>query len=154
MTRYLLYFLTGVAIATVILFFRGYVAVPHNVYSDVALGAGMVLFGVASWVMLFRIRIGSALALLCALAAVPWLVRIGLRVWSPEAETSLTQVVRSIHLVVLVLVLLSGVVSARYTFSRGSWRAGTAAPGFVLKILLAAIPLAVAVTWVVLMQQV
>jgi hypothetical protein len=154
MTRYLLYFLTGVAIATVILFFRGYVAVPHNVYSDVALIAGMALFGLASWATLFRIKIGSVLTLLCVLAVIPWLVRIGLRVWSPEAEISIKQIVQIIHLVLSVLVLFSGIVSARDIFRRGSWQVGTGTPGFVLKLILAAIPLTVMVAWLLVTRQI
>jgi len=152
MTRYLLYFLTGVAIASIILFFRGYVAVPHNVYADVALLAGMVLFGFASWVTLFRIKIGSVLALLCTLAAVPWLVRIGLRVWLPD--TNVTQLVLILHAALSALTLGSLIISARYTFSHGSWKAGTASPGFILKVILAAIPIGVVVAWIAVMQQV
>lgn len=152
MTRYLLYFLTGVATATVILFFRGYVLVPQNVYSDVALRAGMVLFGLASWLTLFRIKPGALLALLCSLALVPWLVRIGLRIW--EAGSDAPQVVQIIHVAVSALALFSLIVSARYTFSRGSWRSGTAAPGFILKLLLMVIPVAVAVSWLLVMNKV
>ncbi|WP_347159911.1 hypothetical protein [Pontibacter chitinilyticus] len=154
MTRYLLYFLTGVAIATVILFFRGYAAAPHNAYSDVALVAGMTLFGLASWVTLFRIKVGSIVALLCVLAVVPWLARIGLRVWSPEVDIAFTTVLRLIHLALALLVLSSGIVSARYTFSHGSWRSGTAAPGFILKLILAFIPLALVAGWLLVMGQV
>ncbi|ARS37061.1 hypothetical protein [Pontibacter actiniarum] len=152
MTRYLLYFLTGVATATVILFFRGYVLVPQNVYSDVALRAGMVLFGLASWLTLFRIKPGALLALLCSLALVPWLARIGLRIW--EAGSDAPQVVQIIHVAVSALALFSLIVSARYTFSRGSWRSGTAAPGFILKLLLMVIPVAVAVSWLLVMNKV
>lgn len=152
MTRYLLYFLTGVATATVILFFRGYVQVPQNVYSDVALLAGMVLFGLASWVTLFRIKIGAVLALLCSLAMVPWLIRIGLRVWGAGATAP--QVVQFIHIGMSVLVLCSLVISARYTFSRGSWSSGTAAPATVLKLFLMIIPLAVVAGWLLVMDDV
>ncbi|MCX2740543.1 hypothetical protein [Pontibacter anaerobius] len=152
MTRYLLYFLTGVATATVILFFRGYVSVPHNVYSDVALMAGMALFGLASWVTLFRIKLGALLALLCSLAMVPWLVRVGLRVW--DASINAPQVLQIVHAAMAVLAFFSLVVSARYMFSRGSWGAGTAAPGFVLKLLLALIPLAVVTGWLLVMDKV
>ncbi|MDX5436947.1 MAG: hypothetical protein LPK03_07120 [Pontibacter sp.] len=152
MTRYLLFFLTGVAAATVILFFRGYASVPHNVYADVALRAGMVLFGLSSWLTLFRIKPGTLLALLCSLAMVPWLVRVGLRVW--DASVAVPQFMQLIHLAVSVLVFSSLVVSARYTLSRGSWRAGTAAPGPVLKVLLAFIPVAVLVGWLLVMNKV
>ncbi|WP_276498367.1 hypothetical protein [Pontibacter litorisediminis] len=152
MTRYLLYFLTGVAMATVILFFRGYVSVPHNVYSDVALLAGMALFSAASWVTLFRIKIGTLLALLCSLAMVPWLVRVGLRVW--DAGTSAPQVLQVVHAVLALLVFCSLVVSVRYTFSRGSWGAGTAAPHVALKLLLALLPLAVLASWLLVKDSV
>ncbi|MBF9253114.1 hypothetical protein I2I11_07405 [Pontibacter sp. 172403-2] len=152
MTRYLLYFLTGVAIASVILFFRGYVAVPHTVYSDVALRAGMLLFGMASWLTLFRIKAGSLLALLCLLAVVPWLVRIGLRVWSPGADV--LQAVLILHAALSVLALASLTVSARYTLGRSSWKAGTASPGLMMKVILAAIPVAVVAAWIAVMQQV
>jgi hypothetical protein len=152
MTRYLLYFLTGVAMATVILFFRGYVSVPHNVYSDVALLSGMVLFSMASWVTLFRIKVGTLLALLCSLAMVPWLVRVGLRVW--DASVNAPQVLQVVHAVLAVLAFLSLVVSARYTFSKGSWNSGTAAPAVLLKLLLALIPLAVLTGWLLVKDQV
>ncbi|WP_073851419.1 hypothetical protein [Pontibacter flavimaris] len=152
MTRYLLYFLTGVAMATVILFFRGYVSVPHNVYSDVALLSGMVLFSMASWVTLFRIKVGTLLALLCSLAMVPWLVRVGLRVW--DASVNAPQVLQVVHAVLAVLAFLSLVVSARYTFSKGSWNSGTAAPAVVLKLLLALIPLAVLTGWLLVKDEV
>ncbi|WP_266203639.1 hypothetical protein [Pontibacter kalidii] len=152
MTRYLLYFLTGVAMATVILFFRGYVSVPHNVYSDVALLSGMVLFSMASWVTLFRIKMGTLLALLCSLAMVPWLVRVGLRVW--DASINAPQVLQIVHAVLAVLAFLTLAVSARYTFSKGSWNSGTAAPAVVLKLLLALIPLAVLTGWLLVKDQV
>ncbi|GHA64448.1 hypothetical protein [Pontibacter akesuensis] len=152
MTRYLLYFLTGVATATVILFFRGYVHVPQNVYSDAALLAGMVLFGLASWVTLFRIKLGAVVALLCSLALVPWLIRIGLRVWAAGSEAP--QVVQFIHIGMSVLALFSLIVSARYTFSRGSWRSGTAAPATVVKLFLMIIPLAVVAGWLLVMDDV
>ena len=152
MTRYLLYFLTGVAMATVILFFRGYVSVQHNVYSDTALLAGMTLFGIASWVTLFRIKMGTLLALLCSLAMVPWLVRVGMRVWATGAEVP--QVLQMLHILLAVLVFLSLLVSSRYTFSRGSWAAGTAAPGVVLKLLLAILPLAVLAGWLLVQDEV
>ncbi|CAM3399453.1 hypothetical protein POKO110462_00980 [Pontibacter korlensis] len=152
MTRYLLYFLTGVATATVILFFRGYVQVPHNLYSNVALLAGMALFGLASWITLFRTKTGSLLALLCSLALVPWLVRIGLRIW--DVANNPPQVLQIVHVVLAILALFSLVVSARYTFSRGSWRLGTPTPSFVLKLFLALIPLAVMAGWLLVMNKV
>lgn len=152
MTRYLLFFLTGVATAMVILFFRGYASVPHNVYSDVALRAGMVLFGLASWVTLFLIKPGALLALLCSLAQVPWLVRAGLRVW--DASSNVPQVLQIVHVAVSVLVFFSLVVSVRYVFSRGSWGSGTTAPGILLKLFLMAIPLAVVVAWFLVMDKV
>ncbi|OKL40799.1 hypothetical protein A3841_13190 [Pontibacter flavimaris] len=138
--------------ATVILFFRGYVSVPHNVYSDVALLSGMVLFSMASWVTLFRIKVGTLLALLCSLAMVPWLVRVGLRVW--DASVNAPQVLQVVHAVLAVLAFLSLVVSARYTFSKGSWNSGTAAPAVVLKLLLALIPLAVLTGWLLVKDEV
>jgi len=153
MTRYLLYFLTGVATATVILFFRGYVLVPKNVYADVALLAGMALFGLASWVTLFRIKMGALLALLCSLALVPWLVRLGLRIWATGAEAA-PLVVQIVHISVSVLALFSLIISARYTFSKGSWGSGTTAPAFVLKLFLAVVPLAVLVSWLLVMNKV
>ncbi|TPE45574.1 hypothetical protein [Pontibacter mangrovi] len=151
MTRYLLYFLTGVATATVILFFRGYVSVPHNVYSDVALLAGMVLFSTASWVTLFRIKIGTLLALFCSLAMVPWLVRAGLRVW--DAAADVPQVLQVVHAVMAALVFFTLVVSSRYVFSRGSWGSGTAAPGPVLKVLLTLLPMAVLAGWLLVQNK-
>ena len=152
MTRYLLYFLTGVAMATVILFFRGYVSAQHNVYSDAALLAGMTLFGMASWITLFRIKVGTLLALLCSLTMVPWLVRVGLRIWAVGADVPL--VLQILHVLLAVLVLFSLVVSGRYTFSKGSWNSGTAAPGVVLKLVLAVLPLAVLASWLLVQDQV
>ncbi|GAB3825306.1 hypothetical protein [Pontibacter rugosus] len=152
MTRYLLYFLTGVATATVILFFRGYILVPKNTYADVALLAGMALFGLASWLTLFRIKLGTLLALLCSLALVPWLVRIGLRIWATGSDAP--QVVQIVHISVSVLVLFSLIVSARYTFSRGSWRSGTTGPVLMLKLFLAIMPLAILISWLLVMNRV
>lgn len=125
---------------------------PHNVYSDVALRAGIVLFGLTSWLTLFRIKAGALLALLCSLAIVPWLVRVGLRVW--DASINSPQIVQFVHLGVSVLVFFSLVVSIRYVVSRGSWRSGTTAPGFVLKLILAAIPLTILITWFFVMGKV
>lgn len=125
---------------------------PHNVYSDVALRAGMALFGLASWITLFRIKAGALLALLCSLAMVPWLVRVGLRVW--EASINAPQVLQIIHVVLAVLAFFTILVSARYTFGRGSWGSGTSAPGFVLKLLLALIPLAVVTGWLLVKDKV
>ena len=151
MTRYLLYFLTGVAVATFILFFRGYAGVGHSAYADVALRAAMVLFGVVSWLTLFRMRTGALLALGCLLAMLPW----ALRLWGviPERESDLTYYILLAHAVLSGLLLLSLLVSARYVFSRHSWRIGTATPGLFVKILLTLIPLAVAVAWFAVMPK-
>lgn len=125
---------------------------PHNVYSDVALRAGIVLFGLTSWLTLFRIKAGALLALLCSLAIVPWLVRVGLRVW--DASINAPQIVQFVHLGMSVLVFFSLVVSIRYVVGRGSCRSGTTAPGFVLKLILAAIPLTILITWFFVMGKV
>jgi hypothetical protein len=151
MTRYLLYFLTGLAVATVILFFRGYAAVPHSVYSDAALVGAMVLFGVSSWLTLFKVKPGTLLALLSLLTMLPWAARAWTRIL--ESDAAIAQVILIVHAVLSGLVLISLVISLRYTFSRGSWRSGTTAPGFILKILLALIPLAVVVAWFVVMPK-
>jgi hypothetical protein len=152
MTRYLLYFLTGLAVATVILFFRGYAAVPHTVYSDAALIGAMVLFGIASWLTLFTVKPGALLALLSLLSMLPWAIRAWLRILSSD-DAAFTQVILIVHAVLAGLVLISLIVSLRYTFSRGSWRSGTTAPGLILKILLALIPLAVVAAWFVVMPK-
>jgi len=151
MTRYLLYFLTGFAVATFILFFRGYGSAPHSIYSDAALVAAMALFGVVSWVTLFKMRAGALLALLCLLTILPW----ALRLWGiiSERESDLTPYILAAHAVLSGLVLLALIVSARYTFSRHSWKAGTPAPGLFLKIILTLIPLAVVVVWFVVMPK-
>ena len=145
MTRYLLYFLTGVAVATAILFFRGYVAVPQSVSSNAALVGAMVLFGIASWLTLFKERISAVLALLCLLAMLPWVVRAWGRI--AELEAAFTQVILILHAVLSGLVLISLVTSLRYVFGSGSWWSGTNSPGLFLKILLTLIPLAVAAAW-------
>ncbi|MCJ8163750.1 hypothetical protein MKJ04_02785 [Pontibacter sp. E15-1] len=151
MTRYLLYFLTGVAVATFILFFRGYGGVPHSVYSDAALVGAMALFGVASWLTLYKMRIGATVALLCLLAQVPWVLRL----WQiiPHRDSSLTSYVLLVHGVLSGLVLCALVVSARYVLGRHSWAAGTPTPGFVLKIILTLLPLAVAAAWLYVMPK-
>ncbi|GAA4423609.1 hypothetical protein GCM10023188_02620 [Pontibacter saemangeumensis] len=151
MTRYLLYFLTGFAVATFILFFRGYGGAPHTVYSDAALVGAMTLFGMASWLTLFKVKPGALLALLCLLTMVPWAVRAWQRIL--VSEVSFIQVILIVHAVMSGLVLLSLIVSLRYVFRRGSWGSGTTAPGFLLKIILALIPLAVVVTWFILMPK-
>ncbi|WP_162054052.1 hypothetical protein [Pontibacter pamirensis] len=145
MTRYLLYFLTGFAVATVILFFRGYASVPHSTVSNAALVGAMALFGIASWLTLFKVKIGTLLALLSLLAAIPWVINAWMSITASEA--AFTQIISIVHAVLSVLVLISLIVSLRYTFRRGSWRSGTTAPGIVLKILLTLIPLAVLVAW-------
>jgi hypothetical protein len=151
MTRYLLYFLTGFAAATLILFFRGYAAAPHSVYSDAALVGAMVLFGIASWLTLFKVKMGALLALLSLLTMLPWAVRGWLRVLEPNA--AVLQVILIVLAALSGLMLLSLIVSLRYTFSRGSWRSGTTAPGLFLKIFLALIPLAVVAAWFVVMPK-
>ncbi|RDV14368.1 hypothetical protein DXT99_14685 [Pontibacter diazotrophicus] len=145
MTRYLLYFLTGFAVATVILFFRGYASVPQSAFSNAALVGAMALFGVASWLTLFRVKIGTLLALLSLLAMLPWVVSAWMRI--AELEVTITQILIIVLAVLSGLVLISLIVSLRYTFGRGSWGSGTTAPGIILKILLTLIPLAVLVAW-------
>ncbi|PRY15019.1 hypothetical protein CLV24_103258 [Pontibacter ummariensis] len=147
MTRYLLYFLTGFAVATVILFFRGYASVPQSAYSDAALVAAMVLFSMATWLTLFNVKAGTLLALLSLLTMVPWLFRAWIRI--AELEAALAQVILIVHGVLSGLVLVALVVSLRYAFSRGSWRSGTTAPGLFLKILLTLLPLAVLAAWLI-----
>ncbi|MFD2999824.1 hypothetical protein ACFS7Z_05600 [Pontibacter toksunensis] len=145
MTRYLLYFLTGFAIATVILFFRGYAAVPHSVYSNTALVAAMALFGLASWITFFKERAGALLALLSLLAMLPWVINAWMRI--ADLEANITQIVTIIHAVLSGLVLMSLITSLRYTLGSSSWRAGTRSPGLFLKILFTLVPLAVLITW-------
>ena len=147
MTRYLLYFLTGFAVATIILFFRGYAGVPHSDLSNAALVGAMVLFGIASWLTLFNVKGGTLLALLSMLTMLPWVISAWMRMSGLEA--AIAKVVLVVHAVLSGLVLLSLVTSLRYIFSRHSWRVGTATPGLILKILLSLIPLAVLVAWFV-----
>ncbi|GAB3542227.1 hypothetical protein GCM10027443_42730 [Pontibacter brevis] len=147
MTRYLLYFLTGFAVATVILFFRGYASVPHSTYSNAALVAAMALFGLASWITFFKERAGALLALLGLLAMLPWVVNAWMRI--ADLETSITQIVTIVHAVISGFVLISLIISLRYTFGSGSWQAGTRSPGLFLKILFTLLPLAVLITWLV-----
>lgn len=151
MTRYLLYFLTGFAVAMFILFFRGYGGVGHSTYADVALRGAMALFGVVSWLTLFRMRIGALLALGCLLAMLPWAVRL----WGilPARDSELTYYILLAHAVLSGLLLLSLIVSARYVFGRHSWRMGTPTPGLFIKIILSLIPLAVVAAWFVMMPK-
>lgn len=71
---------------------------------------------------------------------------------TPDADV--TQVVLILHAALSLLTLASLIVSARYTFRRGSWKTGIASPCFILKVILAAIPIAEVVAWVTVMQQV
>ncbi|MHA6248616.1 hypothetical protein ACXYMU_11805 [Pontibacter sp. CAU 1760] len=152
MTRYLLYFLTGVAVATFILFFRGYGDVPRTSFSIVAVVGAMALFGIAAWLTFFLERFGALLALLCLLAILPW----GVRVWLllPAQTSNLIPYIMMAHAVVSALVLFALLTSARYAFSRRSWRSGTARPNLFLKLVLALIPLAVAAAWFVVMPRI
>lgn len=152
MTRYLLYFLTGVAVATFILFFRGYGDVPRNTFSSVAVIGAMALFGIAAWLTFFLERFGSLLALLCLLAIVPWDVRVWLLL--PAQTSNLVPYIMVAHAGVSALVLFATITSARYTFSHRSWRLGTARPNLFMKLLLALIPLAVAAAWFVVMPKI
>lgn len=147
MTRYLLYFLTGFAVATVILFFRGYAAVPHSAYSNAALVAAMALFGWASWITFFKERAGALLALLSLITMLPWVVNAWIRI--ADLESTITQIVTIVHAVLSGLVLICLITSLRYTFGSGSWRAGSRSPGLFLKILFTLLPLAVLITWFV-----
>lgn len=152
MTRYLLYFVTGMATATVILFFRGYVSVPHTVYSDVALRVAMVLLGVASWLTLYRVKAGALLALLCCTGMAPWLLRVNMFVWRTGSRAP--EYVQLAHAILAVLVAVSLLVSLRYVLSRGAWRTGTSSPGPVVKVLLTLLPLAVVAAWFLVMNKI
>ncbi len=124
---------------------------PHTVYSIAALVGAMALFGVVSWLTLYRVRIGAAVALLCLLAQVPW----ALRSWQtiPQRDSELTSYILVVHGVLSGLVLCAFIVSARYAFGRHSWRAGTPSPGLFLKIVLTLIPLLVAAAWFAVMPK-
>ena len=152
MTRYLLYFLTGFAHALVILIYRGYMGINPTIYSTVALLSGMVLFGIVSWVKLYLERIGAVMAVLCVLAIVPWVIDAGRKVLAYDAFLSGVLIIT--QGVLLLFLLATFVTSLRYVFSRGSWLSGTSTPGLAGKLFFSAIPIAIIVTWLLIMGKV
>ncbi|MBC5994162.1 hypothetical protein [Pontibacter cellulosilyticus] len=152
MTRYLLYFLTGFAHALVILIYRGYMGIEPTIYSNIALVSGMVLFGIVSWLKMYLERIGAIMALLCVLAIVPWTIDAGRKVLAYDAF--LSGVLLIVQGVLLFFLLATFATSMRYVLSRGSWLTGTSTPGPVGKIIFSAIPIAIIVTWLLIMGKV
>ncbi len=152
MTRYLLYFLTGFAHALVILFYRGYLDAVPTTYSTVALVSGMALFGIASWLKLFLEKIGALMALLCILAIAPWTIETGRDVL--EHDAFLSGVLLITHAVLAFFALATFITSLRYVIQKGSWTAGTTNPGFVTKIILSIIPVAIIITWLLIMGKI
>lgn len=152
MTRYLLYFLTGFAHAVVILFYRGYLGAESTPNATVALVGAMVLFGLVSWLKLFLEKIGAVVAVLCLLALLPWTIEAGQQ--ALEQDAFLSGVLLITHAVLAFLVLASFITSMRYIFSRRSWLAGTPKPGVAGKIIVALIPIAILIAWLLVMNKV
>ena len=152
MTRYLLYFLTGFAHALIILIYRGYMGIEPTLYSTVALVSGMVLFGIVSWLKLYLERIGAIMAILCVLAIVPWTIDAGRRVLAYDAF--LSGVLLIVQGVLLLFLLATFITSLRYVFSKGSWLSGTSTPGVAGKIIFSIIPIAIIVTWLLIMGKI
>ncbi|WP_439880865.1 hypothetical protein ACSX1A_17130 [Pontibacter sp. MBLB2868] len=152
MTRYLLYFLTGFAHAVVILFYRGYLGAATTTYATVALVGAMVLFGLVSWLKLFLEKVGAVVAVLCLLALLPWTVEAGQQ--ALEQDAFLSGVLLITHAALAFLVLASFITSMRYIFSRRSWAAGTSRPGLAGKIIVALIPIAILIAWLLIMNKV
>jgi hypothetical protein len=152
MTRYLLYFLTGFAHALVILFYRGYLDAAPTTYSTIALVSGMALFGIASWLKLFLEKIGALMAVICVVAITPWTVEAGREALSHDAFLSGVLVIT--HAVLLFFALATFVTSLRYVISKGSWLTGTTNPGFITKIIISIIPIAIIIIWLLIMGKI
>ncbi|MFD2513974.1 hypothetical protein ACFSRY_08865 [Pontibacter locisalis] len=152
MTRYLLYFLTGFAHAVVILFYRGYLGAEPTTYAIAALVGAMVLFGLVSWLKLFLEKIGAVMAVLCLLALLPWTVEAGKQ--ALEQDAFLSGALLITHAVLLSFILASFITSLRYIFSRRSWLTGTSRPTLAGKIIVALIPIAILVAWLLVMNKV
>jgi hypothetical protein len=146
MTRYLLFFLTGFAYALLILLYSDLAGDDDLFYRSLGLLGALPLFAFASWLTLFSMRAGALVALLCLFLLLCWNVVTVQQ--TLQEETALDTAIATIHLTLGVLALIGVVTSFRYIFRRGlSWRTGTPAPGLVLKVVLAAIPVALAVVY-------
>jgi hypothetical protein len=145
MTRYLLFFLTGFAHALVISVYWGLKAEASSFYPVLGLAGAIPLFAVASWLTLFSMRAGALLALLAALLLLFWNAAAAQQILQ---ATTFDSILIILHIVLAVLALSAVITSARYTFRTGlSWHAGTPKPGNVLKVVLAVIPVAVVVAY-------
>jgi len=143
MTRYLLFFLTGFAYALLILLYTDLAGSDASFYRQLGLLGALPLFALASWLTLFSMRGGALVALLCLLLLLYWNAATANQ--TLQEGTALDTAIAVIHMTLGVLALIGLVTSLRYIFRRSlSWRTGTPAPGIVLKIILAAIPVALA----------
>lgn len=143
MTRYLLYFLIGFAHALLILLYSDLTESEALVHRTVGLAGAVGLFALASWLTFFSMRVGALTALPCLLAILYWNVATVQQVI--RLDTPFDTVIAGIHLVLGLLALIALIICLRYIFWRGlPWSMGTRRPGLVLKVLLAAIPVAVA----------
>ncbi|MHC2990357.1 hypothetical protein OB13_01675 [Pontibacter sp. HJ8] len=146
MTRYLLFFLTGFAHALLILLYSDLSAEYASFYRALGLAGAVALFAVASWLTLFSMRAGALVSLVSLLALLYWNGYVAQHIL--QQETAFDTVILAIHLVLGALALIALVTSLRYTFRRSlSWRAGTRGAGYVVKIILAAIPVSIAVAY-------
>jgi hypothetical protein len=146
MTRYLLFFLTGFAHALLILLYTDLAGSDTFHHRNVGLAGAVLLFAFASWLTLFSMRAGALAGMLCLLVLLYWNLAVALETTSQD--TIFDTAIAIIHLVLGVLALIALLTCLRYVFrSRLSWGAGTASPGTVLKILLAAIPVTVAAAY-------
>ncbi|WP_018476387.1 hypothetical protein [Pontibacter roseus] len=146
MTRYLFFFLTGFAHALIILLYFDLSGEDALFYRTVGLAGAVPLFALASWLTLFSMRAGAAVASVCLLVLLYWNVAAAQQTlqWGASLDTILLM----IHVVLGALALVAFITSLRYTFrSRLSWLTGTPRPSYVLKVLLAAIPVTVAVAY-------
>ncbi|MBD1397452.1 hypothetical protein H9Q13_09765 [Pontibacter sp. JH31] len=147
MTRYLLLFLTGFAHALLILLYTDLSGDDALFYRTMGLAAAVPLFGFSSWLTLFTMRVGALLSIPSLLVLIYWNLRTAEH--SMGQDTAFDTTIAIIHLVAGLLAMVTLMTSLRYVFkSELSWVRGTPSPGLILKLLLAAIPIAVAVAYV------
>ena len=147
MTRYLLFFLTGLAHVLVIMLYKELEGGPAAFYPVLGLAGAFPLFAVASGLTFFSMRAGAWVAMLSCLLLLPWSVAATTQ--ALQSQTALSTVTIILHPVLITLAFSALVTSMRYVFRKNlDWKRGTHKPTYWLKLLLAAIPLLVATLFV------
>ncbi|WP_299706237.1 hypothetical protein [uncultured Pontibacter sp.] len=147
MTRYLLLFLTGFAHALLILLYTDLTGDDALFYRNMGLAAAVPLFAFSSWLTLFTMRIGALISLPSLLVLIYWNLRTAEH--SMAQDTAFDNAIAIVHLVAGLLAMVTLMTSLRFVFkSELPWGKGTPSPGLILKLLLAAIPMTVAVAYV------